>query len=142
MNNDDIRQPDSVKIEQLIHNNNDDLNTVLEISKNEYKLFQDEEEQKAIETICNQIKEQHHKEKQNKFNNVKIKLNKIILLDKNNLDYYELVLSIIEMYELGIIPEYKTHTDEYNNIFKLLQTIRIPTDEMDNLKKIIVCEEE
>ncbi len=38
--------------------------------------------------------------RQNKFNNIKIQLNKIILFDRDNLDYYELVLSIIEMYEL------------------------------------------
>lgn len=149
---DTIRAPDPVKIEKLIddnyetinENNNpfwsydqtNELNTVLEMSKNKYL----EEEQKEMELLCNKIKEEHHKEKQNKFNTVKIQLNKIILFDRPNLDYYELVLSIIEMYELGVIPEYKTNLNEYTNIFKLLKTIRLPKDEFENLKKLIICE--
>lgn len=149
---DNIRPPDSVKIEKLIddnyetinENNNpiwsydqtNELNTVLEMSKNKYL----EEEQKEMELLCNKIKEEHHKEKQNKFNTVKIQLNKIILFDRANLDYYELVLSIIEMFELGVIPEYKTNLNEYTNIFKLLKTIRLPKDELENLKKLIICE--
>lgn len=145
---DNIRQPDPVKMERLINDDFDiynpildndqnyQLDAVLEMSKNEFL----EQEQKAIELICNQSKEQQYKERQNKFNNLKIQLNKIILFDRPNLDYYELVLSIIEMYELCIIPEYKTNLNEYNNIFKLLKTIRLPKDELENLKKLIICE--
>lgn len=145
---DNIRAPDPVKMERLINddfnsynpivnnNQNYDLDTILEMSKNEFL----EEEQKAIELICNQTKEQEQKQRQNKFNTIKTQLNKVILFDRPNLDYYELVLSIIEMYESGIIPEYKTNLNEYTNIFSLLKTIRLPNDELDNLKKIIVPE--
>lgn len=138
-----IRDPDPVKIEKLIDDNTiwsydqtNELDSVLEMSKNNYL----EEEQKEMELLCNKIKEEHHKEKQNKFNNIKIQLNKIILFDRPNLDYYELVLSIIEMYELGVIPEYKINLNEYTHIFKLLKTIRLPKDELENLKKLIICE--
>lgn len=138
-----IRDPDPVKIEKLIDDNTiwsydqtNELDSVLEMSKNNYL----EEEQKEMELLCNKIKEEHHKEKQNKFNNIKIQLNKIILFDRPNLDYYELVLSIIEMYELGVIPEYKINLNEYTYIFKLLKTIRLPKDELENLKKLIICE--
>lgn len=148
-NEDNIRPPDSVKIDRLInddyeHNNNNhiqfnqnyDLNTVLEMSKNEFLV----KEQLEMELLCIELKEQHHKELQNKFNNLKIQLNKIILFDRPNIDYYELVLSIIEMYELGVISEYKTNLNEYTNIFRLLKTIRLPNDELENLKKIITYE--
>lgn len=143
-----IRPPDSTKIEKLIdddfdiynpiidNNQNYDLDTIIEMSKNEFL----EQEQKYIELICNQSKEQQYKERQNKFNNLKIQLNKIILFDRPNLDYYELVLSIIEMYELGVIPEYKTNLNEYTNIFRLLKTIRLPNNELENLKKLIIHE--
>ena len=155
MNNkdeDNIRLPDPVKIEKLIddnyetinQNNNhiwsydqtNDLDNVLEMSKNKYL----EEEQKEMELLCNKIKEELRKEKQNKFNAITIQLNKIILFDRPNLDYYELVLSIIEMYELGVITEYKTNLKQYTNIFNLLKIIRIPKDEFENLKKLIICE--
>ena len=93
-----------------------------------------------MELLCNKIKEELRKEKQNKFNAIKIQLNKIILFDRPNLDYYELVLSIIEMYELGVITAYKTNLKQYTNIFNLLKIIRIPKDEFENLKKLIICE--
>ena len=74
------------------------------------------------------------------FDNIKIQLNKIILFDRPNLNYYELILNIITMYEHGMINEYKTHFNEYIQIFKIVQTIKIPIYEIDNLKKIIICE--
>lgn len=143
---DNIRLPDEVKIDRLIddddtmnhiiQNNNSDFDTILELSKNEYNSLQEQEEQKAIELICNQTKQ----DRQNKFNNIKIQLNKIILFDRDNIHYYELVLSIIEMYELNVINEYKPYEKEYTTIFKLLKTIRLPTEEIENLKKIILLE--
>ena len=74
------------------------------------------------------------------FNNIKTQLNKILLFDRPNLNYYELILNIITMFEQGIINEYKTHLNEYIQIFKIVQTIKIPIHEIDNLKKIIICE--
>lgn len=148
-NENNIREPDQVKRECLLYDNIDDnnyictnqynyndLDVILEISKNEYL----EREKEEMEIFCKKIKDEHHKEKQNKFNNIKIQLNKVMIFDKPNLYYYELVLSIIEMYELGVIPEYKIDLIDYNNIFKLLKTIRIPNDEFDNLKKLIIYE--
>jgi len=74
------------------------------------------------------------------FDNIKTQLNKILLFDRPNLNYYELILNIITMFERGIINEYKTHLNEYIQIFKIVQTIKIPIHEIDNLKKIIICE--
>ena len=41
------------------------------------------------------------------FDNIKTQLNQIILFDRPNLNYYELILSIILMFEYGIITKYK-----------------------------------
>ena len=151
MNNNDednIRSPDPVKTEQLINNNFDtikpiwnnkdyDINTALDISKKEFDSIQQQEETKTIELICKQNKEQ----RLHKFDNIKIQLNKIILFDRTNLEYYELVLSIIELFEIGFINEYKiTNKEQHTNIFKILKSIRLPPNEIDNLKKIIICE--
>lgn len=154
-NDEYIRPPDQIKIERLIDDNLDistianynyvnpiydnkdyDLNTILKISKLEFDAIQEEEEKKTIDTICNQIKQERH----NKFNNMKCQLNKIILFDRENIDYYELILSIIEMFELGVINEYKTNENKYKNIFRILKSIRLPINEIDNLKKIIIIE--
>ena len=74
------------------------------------------------------------------FDNIKTQLNKFILFDRPNLNYYELILSIIMMFESGIITEYKINFNEYTQIFKIVKTIKIPTIELDNLKKIIIYE--
>ena len=146
--NDDneIRQPDPVEIcrlidgnfytENTIFNNDFDLNTALELSKNEYNLLQEREEEKTIELICEQTKE----DRQNKFNNIKTQIHKIMPFDRANVKCYELVLSIIELYELTIINKYRTNENEHEEIFKVLQYIRLPTEEIDNLKKIILIE--
>jgi hypothetical protein len=141
---DEIRAPDPVKQERLIDNTQTefhyDLDTILELSKHEFNSTLEKEEQKAIELICIQSKEEQETLRKNKFNNIKIQLNKMILFDRTNLHYYELILSIIEMFELGVINEYKTNESECTNIFKILKTIRLPIDEIENFKKIIFCD--
>jgi hypothetical protein len=138
-----IRPPDQVKIDNLIGYNCDydydyeyeniffdedyELKTAIETSKNEFNSLQD------------QLLQQQ-KERQFNFYNIKIQLNKIISFDKANFRYYELILSIIDMYELCVINEYKTFEKEYNKIFKILKTFRLPNEEIEKLKKIIVCE--
>ena len=127
---DDIRPPDSVTTERLIDYNdtftdlNSELNTVIEMSKNEYNLLQEQE--------------QEQQSRQLKFQNIKIQISKIILFDKPNLRYYELILTIIEMFELGLINEYNIHESEYMNIFKILKSIRLPNNEIEEFKKIII----
>ncbi len=74
------------------------------------------------------------------FDNIKTQLNQIILFDRPNLNYYELMLNIIMMFEYGIITEYKINFNEYIQIFKIVKTMKIPTNELDNLKKIIIYE--
>ena len=64
---DNIRPPDEAITERLVDNNiniqfndkdtyNDELNLVLELSKNEYNFSQEFEEQKEIDTIIQQSK--------------------------------------------------------------------------------------
>ena len=129
-NNDDyIRPPDSVTRERLIDYNhtftdlNSELNTVIEMSKNEYNFLQEQEQQS----------------RQRKFQNIKIQISKIILFDRANLHYYELILTIIEMFELCLINQYNiTDENEYMNIFKILKSIRLPNNEIEEIKKLII----
>ena len=128
-NNDNIRPPDSVITERLIDYNdtfrdlNSELNTAIEMSKNEYNLLQEQEQQS----------------RQRKFHNIKKQINKIILFDRPNLRYYELILTIIEMFELCLINQYNiTNENEYMNIFKILKSIRLPNNEIEEIKKLII----
>ena len=148
----DIRQADEVKRERLINydydddnynyldlgNNNleEEFDAILELSKKEFNSAQEKQEEKDIELIYNQLKE----ERQNKFNNIKIQLSKMLIFDKENVNYYELVLSIIELYETGTISKYIINKTNYDIIFTILKTFRLPNQEIDNLKQLILCE--
>jgi hypothetical protein len=149
-NNDNIREPDPVKKEQLIDNNNiydcinpiiqnydDELDKALELSKKEFELIQDEQEKHVFELI-----KKEEEERKNEFKTIKLKLNKILLFDRPNCGKYELILSIIQLYEENCIKEYKSIESEYNNIFKLLKSIRLTKQELESLRKLIVCQSE
>ena len=145
INDDIIRPPDPIINEQLLDNdynyelinqnitnttnttnttnyNTDELNKALELSKREFK---DEEDNRK-----------------NEFKSIKLKLNKILLFDRPNIFNYELILSIIELYEQCYINEYKSLNKEFNDIFNVLKTIRLTKEELSSIKKIIVCNEE
>jgi hypothetical protein len=149
INNDNIRPPDPIINEQLLDNDydyelinqnitnipnttnttnynnpsyNDELNKALELSKREFK---DEEDNRK-----------------NEFKSIKLKLNKILLFDRPNIFNYELILSIIELYEQCYINEYISLNKEFNDIFNVLKTIRLTKAELSSIKKIIVCNEE
>ena len=145
INDDIIRPPDPIINEQLLDNdynyelinqnitnttnttnttnyNTDELNKALELSKREFK---DEEDNRK-----------------NEFKSIKLKLNKILLFDRPNIFNYELILSIIELYEQCYINEYNSLNKEFNDIFNVLKTIRLTKEELSSIKKIIVCNEE
>ena len=143
----EIRPADKVKTEKLLDDNfyfncNDsidynsdidfNLDFAIEMSKNEFNLLQER-------TLQEQLL-QEQKERQLNFHNIKIQLNRIISFDRTNFRYYELILSIIDMYEVCMINEYETDEKEYNNIFNFLKTIRLSNEEIEKLKKIIIYE--
>jgi hypothetical protein len=144
-----IREPDQVRTDRLInesvYNPIYDIETVLEQSRNEYSHQIDIEEQKQIEQILIQQRtdieqEQKQKQKQNKFSNTKIQLHKMSLFDQPNLYYYELALSIIEMYNNNYITEYIMKSQEHANLFHIIKLIRIPINELNDLQKLIITE--
>lgn len=143
---DNIRPPDEAITERLVDNNiniqfndkdtyNDELNLVLELSKNEYNFSQEFEEQKEIDTIIQQSKTELEK-----YTPIKNKLNKILLFDKPNSGIYEYILSIIHLYETGYITYYYSNKTEYKNIFDILKSIRLTNDEFNSLKNLIIEE--
>ena len=144
---DNIRPPDEVKVDKLLDhdfydfnfnalNSTNTLNSTNDVNSNEDYDINIAIEMSQKEFIL--LQEQRQKKRLCKFKNLKIQLNKMLSFDKHNMYIYELVLSVIEMYEHCIINEYETYEKEYNDIFKILQTIRLPANEIEDLKKIII----
>ena len=143
---DNIRPPDPIINEQLLDNdynyelitqNITNTNTTNYIEATSYN----DELSKALELSKREFKDEEDNRK-NEFKSIKLKLNKILLFDRPNIFNYELILSIIELYEQCYINEYKSLNKEFNAIFNVLKTIRLTKEELSSIKKIIVCNEE
>jgi len=144
--NDDIRLPDPIKKEKLIENDFDEeyinpiwssedeeLNKIIELSKNEYNLFQNEQDKIVIQETT--------KQHSLKFDSIKNKLNKILIFDKINSTKYENILSIITLYEEGYINKYNSTKEEINGLLNLLKTIRLTKEELESIIDLFVYEE-
>ena len=142
---DNIRPPDPIINEQLLDNdynyeliNQNITNTTNTTNTTNYNT---DELSKALELSKREFKDEEDNRK-NEFKSIKLKLNKILLFDRPNIFNYELILSIIELYEQCYINEYKSLNKEFNDIFNVLKTIRLTKEELSSIKKIIVCNEE
>ena len=152
-----LRVPDPVKTEQLIgafeqkplvhqyynhyqnfndQNFNDQVKKALEISKNDFDIFQDEEDQKNIELI----EKEKEKERIAQFQIIRQKLNRILVFDKVNTRLYENIFSIITLYESGYITKYNTSEEEVTAFFKLFNSIRLTNEELMSLKQLFIAD--
>jgi hypothetical protein len=148
INDDNIRPPDPIINEQLLDNDNDydyelinqNITNTTNITNYDHPSYNDELN-KALELSKREFKDEEDNRK-NEFKSIKLKLNKILLFDRPNIFNYELILSIIELYEQCYINEYISLNKEFNDIFNVLKTIRLTKAELSSIKKIIVCNEE
>jgi hypothetical protein len=157
--NEKIRPPDIVKKETLIdpdselyfHNPDTDtnsntnininintdtdyeLNKILELSKHEFDILQEKEE----ETIMKMF-ELEMEERLKTLSETKKLLHKMLVFDKPNTEIYKSVLSIIEMYQLGYINKYSMDTSNYHDTFRILKGLRINSQEFALLQNIII----
>lgn len=148
--NDDVRPPDPTITEQLIepdefsynyYNDNDNYSNnfingydnIDEILKQSLIDFEEEEEQKM-----NKLLMEKKQELVEKYVSIKKKLQKIQGHDITNKDIYETVISIIEMYEMEYLNKYMLDETSYNNIFKIVKTIRLTKEEFSLLETLIV----
>ena len=144
--NDNIRPPDPVRKERLVdygdnndfanynynylESTSDDIDRILKESLEEFELA---EEQKIQEMMAIE-----RSEKAKKYTIIKEKLQKIQGHDLSNKDTYGTIISIIELYEADFIESYLLDETSYNNIFKLLKTIRLTKEDLDLLGSLIV----
>jgi hypothetical protein len=147
-NNLNIRPPDNPIREILINNTN--YNTNYNTIYND--IYNDEDDYDLQLVITESIKEQEIYDKKqieilNKtklrfqsFKNILFQIKKISLLDKNILDFYNIVQPIIDLYCAGDIDNYECDKNMYDDIFNTLKTIRITDLEFDLFKNVFVID--
>ena len=141
-----IRSPDPVIRERLVdYGNNDDFanynynyletnnNDIDRILKESLEEFELAEEQKIQEMLAIA-----RSEKAKKYTIIKEKLQKIQGHDLSNKDTYGTIISIIELYEADFIESYFLDEISFNNVFKLLRTIRLTKEDLDLLGSLII----
>jgi hypothetical protein len=144
-NNDlNIRAPDPVIKERLVdygdddftnynynylETNNNDIDRILKESLEEFELAENQKIQEMLAIERSKIAE--------KYTSIKHKLQKVQSYDTFNKDTYDTIISIIELYESNFIETYTLDEISYQNIFKLLKTIRLTKEELILLESLI-----
>jgi len=151
---DNIRAPDNVFRERLIdeydeydswfqlqNNNDNDLEQAIAESfriyneNNTWNDFDNENDSKDNDT--NGVEEM----KQNDlFPIFKLNIKKLIHFDKQLKELYEKILPILDSYERGEIDHHLMDNQEYQTMFGILRSVRIPKEEWVILETIFIKE--
>lgn len=156
-NPDEIRPPDPVKRETLIeqfdnfnnmynnNNNNFNDNDIFEDIDDNYNQY-DIEFHRALqlsrdeyEIVVQQTETENERQRRvGILLNTKQRLLRVKGFDMDNNKIYEMIISIIEMYETEKINTFGVDTENYTEIFNVTKLVRFDKDEIDLLKDIIV----
>jgi hypothetical protein len=146
--NDIVRDPDPVIKERLV-----DYGDINDFSNYNYNYnYQKPDEDKDIDRILKQslldfelAEEQKIKdlialeraERLQKYGNIKKRLQKVQSFDVKNKEIYNTIITIFELYETDFIDTYALDADSYNNVFRLLSTIRLTKEDLELLHELI-----
>jgi hypothetical protein len=146
----EVRTPDPVIKEQLCEPNynanyntehdyqqdsnfvsttDDDINKILKQSLEEFEFAED---QRIKELIAAE-----RLSRVEKYNLIKQKLQKVQGFDTTNKEIYSIIIPIFELYESNLIDSYALEQNDYINVFKLLQTIRLTKEEQELIHDLI-----
>jgi len=139
----DVRQPDAVKVEQLINNytlftpltEQQQINMTILKSIEDMKKTQQEQDEYEKE-VLKQYK-QMKLERENQVKELIGKLKKLAKFDKSINNLIELIEPVVDAYCLGYIQKYEYDEITYETIFTELKSIKISTDTIMLLKTII-----
>jgi hypothetical protein len=141
LNNDDnVRAPDKAKVERLMEDTRSDYEK--QIDEALYLSIQDFKQQEQIyKQYEDGIVNEHIKitnERKNQFSGFLFDLHKLIRLDKEIKEIYEIIEPIIEAYCAQYIKEYELDSVTYNKIFKIIGNVRTSKNAIELLKKILI----
>lgn len=142
MNDDNIRDPDSIVSNQLLEDTRSDFEK--EMDEAIYLSYQDLREKQELtrkyeEQLLKDYNEETTKRKKN-FEKFLFDLNKISKIDKEIRGIYDIIDPIIESYCSQCINNCEVDIETHEKIFNLLSKIRTDKVAIDFLKTIILKE--
>lgn len=153
--NDDIREPDDIKKEQLIEDTSLSLSFNFNVNVNENNNIFDKEIEEAMKLSMqdvNQLQSSNDKyeedlikyyydEKKKRselFEPLLCKLQRLLKIDNEAKLVYDIIEPIIESYCCQFITTCELDIESYNMIFELLRNIRLDQKSINKLKTIIL----
>ncbi len=137
---DNVRAPDKAKVERLMEDTRSDYEKQIEEAL--YLSIQDFKQQEQIyKQYEDEIVNEHSKiynERKEQFSGFLFDLHKLIRLDKEIKEIYEIIEPIINAYCAQYIKEYELDSLTYNKIFKIIGNIRTCKNAIELLKKILI----
>jgi hypothetical protein len=137
---DNIRAPDKENVERLMEDTRSEYQK--QIDEALYLSIQDFRQQEQIyKQYEDNILNEHIKitnERKEHFRVLLFDLNKLIRLDKEIKEIYEIIEPIIDAYCEQYIKECELDTITYNKIFKIIGNIRTSKNAIELLKKILI----
>ena len=138
--NNNVRAPDKTKKEKLLQDARSEYEK--QMDKAMYFSIQDFKKQQEInENYENTIINEHIKitnERKELFRGFLFDLNKLIRLDKEIKEIYEMIEPIIDSYCGQYISHYEIDSETYDRIFKVIGNVRTNKNNIELLKKIII----
>jgi hypothetical protein len=162
INEDNIRQHDTVITERLVDDDLDDLyefediistpreqvtnnsildkdiNNAFEESKKEFEDMinrEDEYEKKVIQDYLTMVEANKAK-----FQTLINDLNRLSKFDNDIREIYDIIEPIIHAHSANLLPVVEFDTITYDRIYKVLGSIRTDKNCIEELKKVIICE--
>jgi hypothetical protein len=137
---DEVRNPDEVKIEQLIEDKRSDFDKQTDeaIYLSLQEMENDEEINKNYEELIISNYYIEITERKEKFSDLLFDMNRLIRFDKDVKEIYEIILPIIESYCAQYIEFYQIDKAIHDRIFKIIGTIKTNKKNIENLKSVIV----
>ena len=139
-NDDNVRAPDKEKVERLMEDTRSEYEK--QIDEALYLSIQDFKQQEQIyKQYEDGIVNEHIKitnERKEQFRGFLFDLHKLIRLDKEIKEIYEIIEPIIEAYCAQYIKEYELDSITHEKIFKIIGNIRTNKNAIELLKKILI----
>jgi hypothetical protein len=137
---DNVRAPDKEKVERLTEDTRSEYEK--QIDEALYLSIQDFKQQEQIyKQYEDGILNEHIKinnERKEQFREFLFDLNKLIRLDKEIKEIYEIIEPIIHAYCEQYIKEYELDSLTYEKIFKIIGNVRTSKNAIELLKKILI----
>ena len=141
--NDNVREPDEIKKEQLLQDNRSEYEQQEEDARY-WSLLEFNEQKELNEKYEADLIIEHNriiKERRELFRGFLFDVNKLIRFDKDMKEIYEIIEPIIDSYCAQYMKQCELDPITYDRIFKVIGNIRTDKNNIELLKKIIIKSE-